>query len=108
MTALIIVLLGIILFISGVLIYSTLSWGWVCFKFWSWFIVPIFISGFPNFPEITFIEACGMMLFINLFKNFGGSTIKKEYRDESSGWTSLIITPWLVLLVGWLFTVIFM
>lgn len=93
--------------IAGILIYSTFSWGWVCFKFWSWFIVPIFISAWPEIPVLTFIEACGLMFFIGLFKNHGGNNIKKEYRDEGTNWGNLLITPWLVLLVGWLFKSLF-
>lgn len=92
--------------LTGILIYSTFTWGLVCFKFWSWFVVPIFISAWPEIPVLTFLEACGLMFFISLFRNPGGNNIKKEYRDEGTNWGNLLITPWLVLLVGWAFKAI--
>ncbi len=108
MTAAIIALVFIGLIISGMLIYSTMSWGWVCFKFWGWFVLPLFVDTNIHLPEITFLQACGLMFFIGLFKNSYGSSIKKEYRDENAATTSILISPWLTLLIAWLFMIIFM
>lgn len=93
--------------VAGILLYSTFTWGLVCFKFWAWFVVPIFISGFPTLPELTFIEACSLMFFIGLFRNQSSTSIKKEYRDEGTSWGQLILTPWVVLLIGWGFKSLF-
>lgn len=95
------------LMIAGMLIYSILSWGWVCFKFWAWFVLPVFGEAFPNLPHIGFIEACGLMFFIALFKG-GGGNVKKEYKDEKGSILTLTLAPWLTLLIGWLFMTFFM
>jgi len=108
MTAAILAVLLLGLFISGMLIYSTMSWGWVCLKFWGWFVLPLFVDTNIHLPDITFLQACGLMFFIGLFKNQIGTSIKKEYKDENATTLSILISPWLTLLVAWLFMIFFM
>jgi hypothetical protein len=91
----------VVAIIAGIFLYDTLAWGWVLFKFWGWFVLPVFVA----VPALTFIQALGLMFVIGLFKNHTPSTIKKQYRDDNS-WL-LFATPWFTLFFGWLAYVLF-
>jgi hypothetical protein len=84
------------LIILGV-IYSVISWGLVLYKFWYWFIQPVFTT----LPTINFMEAVGLMMFINLFRNQNQQVVHKVFRDDYSQFKLTIISPWLMLFVGW-------
>ena len=84
--------------IGGICIYSTLSWGLVLYNFWSWFVLPVFVT----LPALTFIQALGLMFIITLFKNHITQTIKKEYKDESITMSLMFLSPWITLFFGWL------
>jgi len=89
---LIVVLLGI-----GVL-YGAASWGLVMYKFWYWFLLPVF----PSLPHVTFAHAVGLAVFVGLFHTVQSQVIKKEYKDETQGMVLAIIAPWVTLVFGWL------
>jgi len=78
--------------------YDALVWGLVCWKFWYWFVLPVF----PTLPEIAFWQAVGLMFFIALFKNQTQPVIKKEYRDDATQTVMTILVPWLALIVGYI------
>lgn len=78
-------------------IYSTLAWGLVLHKFWGWFVLPVF----TDLPDITFVEALGLMFVIGLFKGVMHQSIKKEYRDTNAEY-ALLLAPWVSLFFGWL------
>ena len=99
-------IIGIIVFvivIGGIFIYSTLSWGLVLYKFWGWFVLPIFVT----LPALTFVQALGLMFVISLFKNQTIQSIKKEYKDESTTMSLIFLSPWISLFFGWLAYIIF-
>jgi hypothetical protein len=103
-------ILGIIIFvviIGVVFVYDALAWGLVLYKFWGWFVLPVFTT----LPELDFVHALGLMFVINLFKNTyaGDTNIKDEYKKNknSSTWT-LLLTPWVALFFGWLAYVIWL
>lgn len=98
MEFLLIVFFGIFV-IGSMVLYSSLSWGYVCLKFWYWFILPVFTT----LPHIEFWQAVGLMFFIGLFGAHSISGIKKEYKDQTVIISGFIITPWLTLLVGYFF-----
>lgn len=81
----------------GTLLYSSFAWGFVLYKFYTWFVLPVFTS----FPVINVWEAIGLMLVISLFKSNTTSLIKDEYRDTKTENWGTFITPWLLLLIGW-------
>jgi hypothetical protein len=86
----------IVAIILGMFLYDTLAWGLVLFKFWGWFVLPVFVT----LPILTFVQALGLMLVIGLFKNHKVQTIKKQYRD-STGSNLYWWMPWLTLGFGW-------
>lgn len=88
--------------IGAVFIYSTVAWGLVLFKFWGWFVLPVFTT----LPEITFVQALGLMFFIGLFKTLPPS-IKKEYKEKHADSITILLAPWICLFFGWMAYVIF-
>ena len=89
-------ILGFLGLIIVLLAYDALCWGLVGYKFWYWFLLPIF----PTLPAIVFWQAVGLMFFIALFKS-AGQVIKKEYKDENAQMLLTFILPWITLLCGW-------
>ena len=96
--------LGALVLVPLLMLYSCFSWGLITLKFYTWFILPVFV----NLPLITLVQAVGFIFFIGLFKGVSTQNIKKEYRDSTTEYIVLFITPWLSLLFGWLFKVLFM
>lgn len=92
---------GVIAFFT---IYGAVSWGVVVYLFWDWFLTPVF----TQLPAITFVQAIGLSFFIGLFRNHGTTQIKKEYRDTNDSALLSLISPWAVLLIGWLAWLIFL
>jgi len=87
-----------IVMIGAAFIYNTLAWGLVLYKFWGWFILPVFVT----LPVLTFIQALGLMFVISLFKNSTNQSIKKEYINEDVTLTLIFLSPWIILFFGWL------
>lgn len=86
------VLLGGLALVAVTSLYFTLSWAYVCFKFWYWFILPVF----TDLPHCTFIQCIGLMFFIGLFKQH----TMKENKDDEVNWPGVILLPWISLLIG--------
>jgi hypothetical protein len=81
-------------------VYDTLTWGLVLYKFWGWFVLPVFIT----LPALTFTQAIGLMFVVSLFKsNFAGEGLADEYKKNKYAqvWQVLLL-PWIALLFGWL------
>lgn len=91
-------LLGVILLMVFAFFYGAFAWGWVTYKFWIWFVLPVF----TNLPELTVIQCVGLMMFISLFKGTPAQMIKNEYVNETLSNVLPIIAPILILFVGWL------
>ncbi len=92
-------LLGAIIVIAivlGLFLYDTLSWGLVLFKFWGWFVLPVFVT----LPALTFVQAIGLMFVIGLFKNHKTQFIKKQYKDGRFD-NLYLWMPWGTLAFGW-------
>ena len=77
--------------------YGAFAWGFVAYKFWYWFLLPVF----PLVPEVTLIQCVGLMTFMALFHTNAPQIVKKEFRDETTQNLLPILAPPLVLLVGW-------
>lgn len=96
-------LIGVIIFIIiiGILfVYDTFLWGVILYKFWNWFVLPVFTT----LPVLTLVQAIGLMFVINLFKShFMGENIRDEFKKNK--WESpvaILILPWITLIFGWL------
>lgn len=95
---------GLLLILGGVtlillaLLYGVFAWGYILWKFWYWFLLPVF----PTMPNVTVIECVGLMLIITLFKTHSVQAIKKEYQDEKLSNAVSFLAPIIVFLVGWI------
>ncbi len=98
--AFIIITLIVVLMFLFLTTYFSFSWGFVLYKFWYWFLIPVF----TELPEISFWAAVGLMMFVTLFKNHGHKpAIKEEYINkskQSGNAFASFLTPWMVLLIG--------
>jgi len=97
-------LVGIVLLFALGFLYGAFTWGFVMFKFWTWFVLPVFTT----LPNLTIIQCVGLMMFIGLFKALPVQIIKKEYADETTVCIFQIITPIVFLIVGWLINITIM
>ncbi len=87
------------LLILGTL-YSSLSWGLLCWKFWYWFLLPVFTT----LPNIMYLEAVGLMMFISLFKNHNAQPVIKDELAKIKNNVAMVtnfVIPWLMLFMGW-------
>jgi len=92
-----VVVLGVVGATLALIAYGTIAYGTVVYFFYSWFVTPVFIS----LPVITFTQAIGLGLFMNLFKNHTQpKEIKKEYLEDTKKVTWIL--PWVLLFFGWL------
>lgn len=82
-----------LIIIIGFIAYSSIVGGYVVYKFWYWFVLPVF----PELPEVTYAQAIGLMFFIGLFK-YGGKS--NENDNEMQNVLLMIISPIITLLVG--------
>lgn len=97
--------MGFILIVGLIVVlflYDTLAWGLVLFKFWGWFVLPVFVA----LPALSFVQALGLMFVIGLFKNHNTQLIKKEYKVDNMDWLMWVM-PWATLFFGWLAYVLF-
>ena len=90
----------VLLLFAGILIYSSFSWGFVLFKFWHWFMMPVFFT----LPSISFYQAVGILLFIGVFKSKVPEVpLKDEFTDSKKKINNIVIqllAPWMVLIMG--------
>jgi len=93
MEALIALLGGIALFFLAIA-YSTFSWGYVTYKFYYWFVLPVF----TDLPAMSLAQAVGIALFISLFKNHSS----KKTTGNETNWPLALAQPWVVVFVGWI------
>lgn len=99
--ALVAIIAAIVVF-TAVMGYSIFSYGFVLFKFWYWFLLPVFVT----LPQITYYQAIGIMIFIGLFQKLKMEKhFKKDVIDKEKGkydvYTALLM-PWATLVLGYL------
>jgi hypothetical protein len=97
------VIIGVIVLLLFFLVYGAISWGFVTYKFWYWFILPVF----PTLPEIEFWQAVGLMFFISLFKGSGATNDNKTNKEKNTYLGTTIILPWLLLLLAYIVNIVF-
>lgn len=90
------ILILVLLFFA--IIYSSWSWGFVAHKFYGWFV----LTAIPSLPHFSTTEFIGFCLFISCITNKSQSSIKEEYEDKTKVWSYIILSPWVVLLCGWI------
>ena len=94
------VVFGIAL-ILGIGLYNLFAWGLVVYYFWQWFLMDMFIALEP----ITLVQGMGIYLIMSWLK-IPTIHIKEEYADRTKTITNLFLSPWVVLLMGYLLTLL--
>lgn len=83
------------------ILYFGFSWGFILYKYWYWFLLEVF----PELPQITFLSAVGLKMFMSMFHN---KTSKRSFKEGfySQSKTDFVIealvTPWVALFAGWI------
>lgn len=100
-------LLVFVFFIVAEKAYSVFSWGFVLFKFWYWFLIPVFITA----PQVSYLQAVGLMFILTFFKSVSRTdlVIKDEYIDKKKKKITgfiVYLLPWISLGLGYLFNLI--
>jgi hypothetical protein len=91
--------LAILALLFILIIYGAFSWGYVGHTLYMWFIIP----HFPTLPTFSVIQFIGFMLFVNVMTNrSNGPHIKDEFKDQSAMYSTLILSPWIMLFIAWL------
>ena len=113
---LIIACVVVVVFVAAILAalaYFIGSCGFVLSMLWAWFVLPVF----PFLPALSFVQATGVFLFVDfllikvaLCSNILEMSMDKETGKPSSCFVSFIkmASPWVALLVGYLFKTWFM
>ena len=83
---------------GGYVIYNSFAWGYVTSLFYGWFILPVF----PQLPIITILQFIGIHMFVGLFTFKVSQHIKDEYRDKTTENIVIFLSPWIVLVFGWM------
>ena len=96
--------IGGITLISLFFIYNIFAWGFVFYKFYHWFILPVF----TNLPVITFINAVGISIFTTMLNRNNQINQTKTSEIEYSNAFTNIALPFAVLGIGWIVYVIAM
>lgn len=98
-TSLIVVFIGVPL----VIIYSSFSWGYVAQIFEGWFVIPVF----PSFKPITWVQYAGLMCFASTIVRPSVTFMKEEFEEKTNKYAYVILGPWMALLGGWIFKIVF-
>jgi hypothetical protein len=96
----IIAIIGGLGLMALVIAYSTFTWALVVYKYYYWFVLPLF----TDLPAIDYKQAIMLVFILSLFKTHSTVSIKKEYKDETDAWVYLILLPWISLFMGWIFS----
>lgn len=87
-------IIGIIGVTFGVLVYGAMTWGYVTYCFWDWFLTPVF----HDIPHVTYYQCIGLFLVAGLIGRVGTKKVPKG--DEKDYFLQVIIQPWAALLFG--------
>lgn len=84
-----------------VFIYGIFSWGYVTSQFYDWFV----LRYYPKLPHFTVYQFIGFNFVLStIIRNYGTSDIKEEFKkDKVTLYCTSILSPWLVLLFGYIF-----
>jgi len=87
----------VLLLVVVIVGYNVLSWGLVVYKFYGWFVFDLH----PSLPYLTYQQWIGVMFFLNVVIRHHSETIKDEYKDKTTEYLKIFLSPWFTLLLGW-------
>ncbi|MFW6281290.1 MAG: hypothetical protein ACOC1O_00660 [bacterium] len=72
----------------------------VVYKFWEWFLIPIFGS---VVPQISYVASLGVAMFLILFKSHDPLIKRNKFEDlDTNVKIAIFLKPWVVLGIGYL------
>lgn len=89
---------GLLVLFVVTIVFSAFSWGYVMYKFWYWFLLPVF----PLLPKIMFNQALGLSIFTAVFKNHNSNHKKDEDESKATRMLTPLIAPWILLGVAYI------
>jgi len=87
----------------GILIffYTAISWGFLMYKLWYWFILPIF----PALPQLDYRQCMSLILIVVVLIT---PSVGMPKQKEDIGIITVILIPWVFFVFCWLFKIIFL
>jgi len=93
------IILGVAVIFVFAFVYGATVWGLVFYKFWYWFLLPVF----TQLPEITYLQAIGLMCFVSVLKvGLKSENYQKEDQKKWVGVFVVLLLPWATLLLGYI------
>jgi len=95
-------LIAIFLLVSFIIclfaLYTSISWGFVAYKTYYWFILPLSTV----LPQLTLFQMVGIVIFVSILTNKKSTTKYKNLEEEKTEkFLNFILAPWLVLLMSY-------
>ena len=84
------------------ILYSALSWGYVTYVLYNWFV----LTSLTELPHFTVTQFIGFTLFLQALMPRIPNYINDEYKDKTTMYTMNFLGPWIVLLFSWAIKVI--
>ncbi len=84
------------------ILYNALSWGYVTYVLYNWFV----LTSLTELPHFTVTQFIGFTLFLQALMPRIPNYIKDEYKDKTIMYTMTFLGPWIVLLFSWAIKVI--
>lgn len=101
--------IGKFLAVIVLMVASSAVQGYVLYKLWSWFIVPVF----PNAPHLGIVQALGIALLIGyLTGRYSNSKLSEEDKKKplmplyAEAFKQGVIYALFILSVGWVYTLV--
>jgi hypothetical protein len=84
------------------ILYSALSWGYVTYVLYNWFV----LTNITELPHFTITQFIGFALFLRALMPHSSEYIKDEYKDKTTMYAMSFLGPWIVLLFSWVLKLI--
>lgn len=80
------------------ILYNAFAWGFIVYKFYYWFLMPIF----KGLPVISLTGGIFIGMFTSLFHNHDVKEENKErdFKRSVIYISSVLIVPWIALFIG--------
>lgn len=87
-----------VLIFFGALAWGAFAWGFVLYKFWQWFVLPVFTT----LPHISISQAVGLMMVVQLFDKNIPQVFDDEFLNSDKKNVFDIISPVIAFVFGWI------
>lgn len=81
----------------GALAYGAFSWGFVLYKFWQWFLLPVF----PTLLHISISQGVGLMIVVELFDKNLPQILNEDLVNINKKYIYDFIAPIIAFIFGW-------